>query len=105
MLVFLLNDTQKKNPTGYEEEHRNLFDPADDFDEDENPDEKGTLEVNLDSNRSEQPNNTCLRPGCDNKPRFDSLFCSDACGVCTLENDLLRSFNYASDMHPSSLRH
>lgn len=47
----------------------------------------------------------CSRSGCTKKPRFDSVFCSDACGVSALESDLLRTFYYSSDIHPSSLRH
>lgn len=100
MLVFLLNDTRGKIPVGYEEEHRNMFDPADDVNEVEEMDEG----VDPDSSLSESSRVTCLRGDCSNKPRFDSLFCSDACGVCSLENDLLRTFNYSSDMHPSTLR-
>lgn len=46
----------------------------------------------------------CIRPGCKKKPRFDSSFCSDGCGVLTMEKDLLSSFQYASDMHPYELR-
>jgi hypothetical protein len=43
----------------------------------------------------------CAREHCDNRPRFDSIFCSDSCGVSTLEVDLLRSLEYASKLHPS----
>ena len=46
----------------------------------------------------------CARNGCTKSPRFDSLFCSDSCGVSALESDLLRTFQYASDIHPSMLR-
>jgi len=47
----------------------------------------------------------CLRPLCKKKPRFDSTFCSDACGILTMEKDLLYSLQYASnDMHPYQLR-
>ncbi len=46
----------------------------------------------------------CIRPCCKNKPRFDSSFCSDACGVWTMEKDLLCSLQYANEMHPYQLR-
>lgn len=46
----------------------------------------------------------CARRGCKKHPRFDSIFCSDACGVSALEFDLLRSLQYASEAHPSVLR-
>lgn len=47
---------------------------------------------------------TCRRKGCCQKQRFDSIFCSDSCGVSTVETDLLQTLEYASDLHPSSLR-
>ena len=46
----------------------------------------------------------CARPDCDQKARFDSIFCSDSCGVSTLETDLLRTLQYANKLHPSLLR-
>lgn len=46
----------------------------------------------------------CARPGCKKKPRFDSLFCSDSCGVSAIERDILFSFDYATEIHPSLLR-
>jgi hypothetical protein len=46
----------------------------------------------------------CARQGCIQKPRFDSIFCSDSCGVSTVEADLLQTLEYASEMHPTSLR-
>jgi len=46
----------------------------------------------------------CSRRGCARKPRFDSIFCSDSCGVSTLETDLLRTLQYAGKLHPSILR-
>ena len=49
-------------------------------------------------------NSTCRRQGCCQKPRFDSIFCSDSCGVSTVETDLLQTLEYASELHPSSLR-
>ena len=47
---------------------------------------------------------TCRRQGCSQKPRFDSIFCSDSCGVLTVEADLLQTLEYASEIHPTSLR-
>ncbi len=46
----------------------------------------------------------CGRQGCNEVPRFDSIFCSDSCGVSTLETDLLRSLQYANKLHVSVLR-
>ena len=46
----------------------------------------------------------CARPCCKRKPRFDSAFCSDGCGVSTLELDVLRSLQYANEIHPYQLR-
>jgi len=46
----------------------------------------------------------CYLQGCDKKSRFDSIFCSDSCGVSTLETDVLRSLQYADKLHPSLLR-
>jgi hypothetical protein len=46
----------------------------------------------------------CCRKGCTNKPRFDSVFCSDACGVSVVETDILQTLYYVNDIHPSVLR-
>jgi len=46
----------------------------------------------------------CARPCCKRRPRFDSAFCSDGCGVSTLELDVLRSLQYANEIHPYQLR-
>merc|ERR1712216_769807 len=54
---------------------------------------------------SEVKSDVCARIGCSRPNRFDSRFCSDACGVSVLELDLLRTFQDASDIHPSVLRH
>ena len=133
MLIFLLQDTLKKAPVGFEKKRRNIFDPEDDdsevaleleSDEDQGYDgsplalanneehvansrmDKGAnnkSKYNMVKNVMECP--TCQRKGCTKKSRFDSIFCSDACGVSALEKDLLRTFFYSSDIHPSSLRH
>ena len=49
-------------------------------------------------------NQQCIRIGCTNKPRFDSAFCCDGCGISTMEKDLLCSLQYAAEMHPYQLR-
>jgi hypothetical protein len=64
----------------------------------------GEAETNDDESKNMKQNKACSRSGCSQKTRFDSLFCSDACGVSALESDLLRTFQYASDIHPSLLR-
>ena len=126
MLLFLLQDTNREHPVGFEGRRRNIFDPE----EDEMPpmDEFGTAPLpatattpasetlplsskdqsaessqDEDEDELEEPA-MCVRHGCTKKPRFDSLFCSDSCGVSALESDLLRTFRYASDIHPSMLR-
>jgi len=127
MLVFLMQDTLKDNPVGFEKRHRNMFDPEDDDDgesegdvpsgsEDKNSNKKSTTLPENEQKRCIDADNsqkitkkseraTCLRKGCKKGARFDSIFCSDACGVSVLESDLLRTFFYSSDIHPSSLRH
>lgn len=93
MMLFLLRDTARKVPVGYDDIPRNLFDPAED-----EPAESD------DRVNSEEGSGLCARKGCIRNHRFDSLFCSDACGVMALEMDLLRSLQDASDVHPSVLR-
>eukprot|EP00536_Pseudo-nitzschia_multiseries_P004682 jgi/Psemu1/323564/estExt_fgenesh1_pg.C_790024 len=137
MLVFLMQDTLKNNPVGFEKHRRNIFDPEDDDDDDENDHEsegEGEGEVPSGSEEDEDSDkksvvlsemeqksrhsvddseknskkdecSVCARKGCKKAARFDSIFCSDACGVSVLESDLLRTFFYSSDIHPSSLRH
>lgn len=124
MIQFLENDTRKKAPAGYEKQLRNLFDP----DDDEHPANGDDLvtapsqetqgeEIPLRSigrkppvrrhtngygSKSEEA--VCARIGCCKKPRFDSLFCSDSCGVSELERDLLRALYIAGELHPSMMR-
>ena len=88
MYLFLRRDTAKDTPAGWEEEERNLMDPAEDV-EDGNDNTCRPL---------------CVRPHCTNHQRFDSRFCSEACGVSTLELDLMQTLEYAAEMHPSVLR-
>jgi len=47
---------------------------------------------------------SCLRSDCHRKARFDSVYCSDGCGVHVAESDLLDSFKFAINMHPHLLR-
>jgi len=54
--------------------------------------------------RKKKVSKYCIREGCKRKPRFDSSFCSDACGASTMESDLLRSLSFANNMHPYNLR-
>jgi len=130
MMLFLLQDTMKRHPVGFEARRRNIFDPEEDeiHGEDKNPDtprspaslskdgEKTSSTEGSERSKSDETNgeddhssrkkepSRCARYGCSKKPRFDSLFCSDSCGVSALESDLLRTFQYASDIHPSLLR-
>eukprot|EP00521_Asterionellopsis_glacialis_P012197 CAMPEP_0195306546 /NCGR_PEP_ID=MMETSP0707-20130614/37253_1 /TAXON_ID=33640 /ORGANISM="Asterionellopsis glacialis, Strain CCMP134" /LENGTH=789 /DNA_ID=CAMNT_0040370765 /DNA_START=30 /DNA_END=2400 /DNA_ORIENTATION=- len=46
----------------------------------------------------------CARRGCHKRVRFDSSFCSDACGLSALEYDLLGAMQFGGDIHPSLLR-
>jgi hypothetical protein len=120
MLLFLMRDTAKQHPVGFEGHRVNIFDPAEDEiirveDADghealeQAPTNGSTLnggnDAGTEGKEGECENETCVRPGCCLKPRFDSLFCSDSCGISVLETDLLRTFQDASDIHPSVLRH
>ena len=124
MMVFLLQDTLREHPVGFETKRRNIFDPE----EDETPNdtieppltpestevdntssfEEPRVDTDGENDEDDDPCNNeptvCSRSGCTKRPRFDSLFCSDSCGVSSLESDLLRTFQYASDIHPSLLR-
>jgi hypothetical protein len=126
MILFLQNDINKSHPVGFENFRRNIFDAEEDptpvaiedlksesaiseiADDDENK-LKG-VEVLLDANAQHELTNAshenacCTRMGCHQKPRFDSVFCSDSCGVSALETDLLQSLKYAQELHPTVLR-
>lgn len=124
MIQFLENDTRKDAPAGYEKELRNLFDPDDDehpADADdlvtvpsqESQYEETTLRMvgrkpparrNEHGNGSKINEEICARKGCCKRPRFDSVFCSDSCGVSELERDLLRALYIAGELHPSMMR-
>lgn len=102
MLLFLMRDTARDAPIGYENEPKNLLDPADDDAvADENEESKTENDTAVDA--SQLP--TCARSGCFRRRRFDSIFCSDGCGVLALEVDLMRAIQEAGDIHPSALRH
>ena len=117
MLVFLMQDTLKKAPVGFQKTRRNLFDPEDDDNSKSKEGSDSEEETTLENGKKDSKNGNgkdkgtkseravCQRKGCSKSARFDSIFCSDACGVSTLESDLLRTFFYSSDIHPSSLRH
>lgn len=124
ILLFLMRDTMKEHPVGFENERKNIFDPAEDEESllatlessqdeeglkenDKTEDAKSTLDVDTAKEEEESTTkivNHCARDGCTKKPRFDSIFCSDSCGVSALESDLLRSVQESNDMHPSILR-
>mmetsp|Transcript_32819 Transcript_32819/g.78395 ORF Transcript_32819/g.78395 Transcript_32819/m.78395 type:complete len:934 (+) Transcript_32819:358-3159(+) len=113
MTLFLERDSGKPHPAGFEVTRRNIFDPEDDalagdggaHVHDIFPNEK-KLEMPSDVvlTDSRWDSDVCAKPGCGKRPRFDSIFCSDSCGVSTLETDLLKSIRFASTIHPSSLR-
>jgi len=120
MMLFLLQDTLKDVPVGFEKRPRNIFDPAEDDAASEDGDAcsisvdgVSTLHAGTNENSDNQGGGgggkrnvrpVCIRKDCYNKSRFDSVFCSDGCGVACLEADLLRTFNYVSDVHPALFR-
>jgi len=110
MLLFLMRDTKKPLPAGFDDEKKNLFDPC--YTENEfdsmgytSLGRKSEKDINLNSDFTEEKKRAvCKKSGCNNTARFDSLFCSDGCGVHMLEVDLLRAFYESNDIHPSVLR-
>jgi hypothetical protein len=132
MMLFLQNDTSKLHPAGFELSRRNIFDPEEDPVNDSKhigfaKPAKSLVNRTSEAARVSQLGmggltatstgaaekdgvsnsnicQVCTRKGCDRRPRFDSIFCSDSCGVSTLEKDLLRSLQYATKLHPSVLR-
>jgi hypothetical protein len=128
MILFLQQDTNKDKPVGYEIERANIFDPEDDLAPLADPseskdndavsvvcDDEGDSDIAMVTDRPSSvrgPSDvqlraqhlTCASHRCVRKPRFDSIFCSDGCGVCALEVDLMHAFQYANDIHPSLLR-
>jgi len=104
MMLFLQNDTSKLHPAGFEVPRRNIFDPEEDpidvFSE-----EGSSMDVlDLPGSKTGKSDVICARMDCDKRSRFDSIFCSDSCGVSTLEKDLLHSLQFAANLHPSVLR-
>lgn len=115
IIQFLENDTRKEDPAGYEKHLRNLFDPVDDVHPVNNDEVAGASysmvgseppakRVGTGDAHSTSDEVICAKRGCCKKPRFDSLFCSDSCGVSELERDLLRTMYIAGELHPSVMR-
>lgn len=130
MILFLQNDTSEPHPVGFDNFRRNIFDPEEDPapavaenlkshstisevpDGADDDSKMNGVEVLMDystaqEGRRESPKPErlhCARNGCHKKPRFDSVFCCDSCGVNSLETDLLYSLKYAQELHPSVLR-
>lgn len=97
--ISTLTDASKRNgvdPPGLAGLDTNPLDQNTDIKPDNVTDKDGTSKVTKLC--------TCSRKGCNQKPRFDSIFCSDSCGVSTLEADLLCTLQYAGKLHPSMLR-
>jgi hypothetical protein len=134
MMNFLVRDTRREVPVGYEKQPKNYIDPEVSFgsspaahpargtvpggDSDEAIPDDGSIEErsfsSASSTHGESPegqdqrsvsvHTRCARKGCTKRPRFDSLFCSDGCGILAMEMDLLLSFQDAGELHPSVLR-
>jgi hypothetical protein len=85
----------------YDELRKQLYEDSKLVSESENQESEG-MELNVASTNSTR--RTCVRVGCRNRRRFDSQFCSDACGVSVLEQDLLQTLQEAGEIHPSILR-
>ena len=107
MLHFLMRDTAREKPVGYDRQLSNIFDlevPSRADKKKANVEEEAKLDVDIDESESPASAPCCARKGCREKPRFDSLFCTDACGVSALESDLMQTIFEASEIHPSVLR-
>lgn len=92
MLHFLMRDTAREKPVGFERELTNIFDPDNGFG------------INEATSMLKRQSSSCARKDCPRQHRFDSLFCSDACGVSVIESDVMGSIFEASEIHPSILR-
>ena len=121
MKLFLHMDTAAEQPVGYENEKHNFFDPANypndkDSDDDIGNDgkisesESGTYtskKAGGETTKKEsvdESSPSCAREGCINKPRFDSAYCSDRCGIHVIERHLLKTLEYAEEIHPAMLK-
>ena len=110
MRLFLHMDTAAEHPAGYENEQNNFFDPAnypsdDENDVDGNNEETSNIDKGQDlDDKSTEITLSCAREGCIKKPRFDSIYCCDGCGVHVVQRELLRTLEYAADIHPSILK-
>jgi len=132
MMLFLQNDTSRLHPVGFETPRRNIFDPEDDPVYIDSSHESvlqyqksgknsttdlGAKSVDITDEKLPRDGSDnsvklffanqrqgCIRQGCNQKCRYDSRFCSDSCGVSTLEADLLKTLKYASKLHPPALR-
>lgn len=121
----------REHPIGFEKDRRNIFDPEDDPPSSDDAVDQGEkvqdaanqndtkeqahslpeliaaspeVPIEDETTSKEKAPPACARKDCTHKPRFDSLFCSDSCGVSSLELDLLYSFQESSDIHPAILR-
>ena len=101
MILFLQRDSSRAIPAGFETTTQNFFDP-DASPRDGEEDNNANGEDDSFSSGSEEAR-ACSREGCDKRARFDSMFCSDGCGVSVAEADLLKSMELASTFHPSAL--
>ena len=125
MLLFLQRDSARTVPAGFENTIFNFFDPDTPGVEDNDDADYASsvdTDVGCESNNGEphsadgSDGNTskdegkatpktcaCSRKGCNVRARFDSMFCSDGCGVSVAEGDLLKSMELAATLHPSAL--
>jgi hypothetical protein len=98
--------TETSGPNNIEESIDNGESAAADTDEHATDDSLSGAKTDFESKAESRDSSKsgCARQGCKRKPRFDSIFCSDSCGVAAIEVDLLHSFEYANDIHPALLR-
>ena len=88
----------------FKEKHANKDDTNDSSDdESEITGSEDDLETTKEKQSKDLPI-VCMRIGCKRSPRFDSHFCTDACGILTMESDLLQTLKQADQLHPSNLR-
>jgi hypothetical protein len=129
MKLFLQHDTQRETPVGYESRQMNILDletssietneddavsdsdsdSDDNQDDDQDNEDEDTAMISQESEdvvmmATSVENLVCASSSCNRRPRFDSLFCSDACGVRMSEIDLLVTLQSAEDIHPSLFR-